>query len=160
MIIGKIIFICTGNTCRSVMAEKMFIKRIKNTGLKDVVVDSAGTHAMPYYAIVGDLKTVMDENSVDYAGHIPQMIDENIMKSSDLVIVMTKDHKEEISRRFPAYKDKVFLLTEYADDDNKNKDIIDPIGMSVETYRNVYKQIAENLDKLKEKLDEKSQKNR
>ena len=132
------------------MAEKIFQQLIKNTSFNGIEVDSAGTAAMPYYAIVGDLKAVMDEKGVNYAGHIPQMIDEGVMKSSDVILVMTNSHSEEIIYKYPEYKDKVFLLSEYAEGVEKNID--DPIGMGKEAYRKSFSEIKMYLEKIVEKL--------
>lgn len=150
MKLRKITFVCTGNTCRSVMAERTFRKLIKDTPLNDIEVDSAGVAAMPYYEIFGDLKEVMDENKIDYSGHVPRMIDKSIVGNSDVILVMTGAHKQEVDYRFPRDKDKVFLLSEYAD--GAREDIVDPIGLGKEAYRKSFKEISVYLKKLAEKL--------
>ncbi|MBN2406546.1 MAG: low molecular weight protein arginine phosphatase [Elusimicrobia bacterium] len=132
------------------MAHKLMENLIKGTELEYLEVDSAGTAAMPYYAIVGDLRTVMDENGINYTGHIPQMIDRDILESSDLILVMTKGHKSDIEYRFPAYGGKVYLLSEYAE--GRRKDIPDPIGMGVESYRETFKMIRFYVEELIERL--------
>lgn len=132
------------------MAEKTFQRLIKNTPLNNIEVDSAGTAAMPFYEIYGDLKEVMDENEIDYSGHTAKMIDKSIMDDSDIVLVMTRAHKQEVDYRFPGDKEKVFLLSEYAD--GAREDVMDPIGLGKEAYRNSFEEIRKYLVKLVEKL--------
>jgi protein-tyrosine phosphatase len=132
------------------MAEKTFQKLIKNTSLEEIEVNSAGIAAMPHYTIWGELKEVMDENEIDYSGHIPQMVDKSIMKNSDIIFVMTRMHKREIVSRFPKYRDKVFLLSEYVN--GIEEDIADPIGLGREAYRRSFEDINRYLEKLVEKL--------
>src|SRR3989339_972981 len=150
MRIKKIVFVCTGNTCKSVMAHKIFEQLIKNTALENLEVDSAGTAAMPYYAILGVLKEVMDEHRVDYSGHIPKMIDREILESADYVVVMTEGHREDINFAFPGFEGKLFLLSELAV--GEKKDIPDPIGLGVESYRNTFKIINKYAVKFLERL--------
>ncbi|MFC2061523.1 low molecular weight protein arginine phosphatase [Elusimicrobiota bacterium] len=150
MEVKKITFVCTGNTCRSVMAQKIFERLIKDTELSELETDSAGTAAMPYYAIVGEIKQVMDENEVDYSGHIPKKIDQDILKDSSIVLVMTETHREDILMAYGDYDDKIFLLSEYAEGDIK--DIADPIGMGVETYRESFIEIKDYIEKIIERL--------
>ncbi|MFH1415305.1 MAG: low molecular weight protein arginine phosphatase [Elusimicrobiota bacterium] len=151
MQIRKVTFVCTGNTCRSVMAERSFKKMIEASPIESILADSAGTAAMPHYAIIGDLKAVMDEKGIDYSGHKPRLLNMGIMKETDLVLAMTEEHKVEIVYRFPEEKEKVFMLSEYVS--GEYVDISDPIGLGVEAYRESFDEISEYLIKLKEKLE-------
>ncbi len=152
MKIERITFVCTGNTCRSVMAERVFKDMVRETPLAGIIIDSAGTAAMPNYAIIGDLKVVMDEEGIDYSGHAPRMISKKIVKTTDLMLTMTSSHKEQIKYMYPEYREKIFLLSEYAD--GNEKDILDPIGLGKDTYRKAFKEIGGYLEKLMEKLNE------
>jgi protein-tyrosine phosphatase len=138
------------------MAEKIFESLIKNTHLKEIEVNSAGTAAMSHHAIMADLKEVMDQNKIKYTGHLPQRLDKNIMEKSDLILVMTRSHKEEVSWRFPQFKNKVLLLSEYSD--NEQRDIIDPIGQGKDAYRKAFGDIKDYLIKLVEKLSNEPEK--
>lgn len=153
----KITFICTGNTCRSVMAHKILEKELSDSGNTEYEVDSAGTAAMPFYAIIGDLKTVMDENEIDYSGHTPKLVDEKIIEESDEVVVMTKDHKRILLQKFPQYESRISLLSDIAD--KGEIDIPDPIGMGVAEYRKTYKIIKKYVEKLMEKINEQAEEN-
>lgn len=132
------------------MAEKMFIEMVKLAQLEGIGADSAGTAAMPHYAIIGDLKVVMDENKIDYSGHRPRMISGGIIKNTDLVLTMTESQKEEIRYKFPEYRDKVLLLSEFAV--GSIEDVEDPIGLGKEAYVRAYKQIDFYLEKIAEKF--------
>ncbi|MGM0441773.1 MAG: low molecular weight protein arginine phosphatase [Elusimicrobiota bacterium] len=150
-----ITFVCTGNTCRSVMAERILKDMAKNYGLKNFKIQSAGTAAMPHYSIFGDLARVMEENELDYSDHTPTRINEEIMKSSDLVLVMTQKHKNFLSRAF-GYEEKTFLLTEFSG--RGRHDITDPIGRGLEAYRKAFKEIKENLKDIIERMQDEFEK--
>ena len=150
----KIIFICTGNTCRSVMAERIFESLKKANGLENIMADSAGIAAMPHYAIVGDLKDVMDEKGIDYSGHQAKMINQHLVQESRLLLVMTKSHKDYLITKFSNMADKVMLLREYAIDDQK--DIIDPIGLGKDAYRQAFQEIEICVKELIRKLKDES----
>lgn len=143
-------FICTGNTCRSVMGEKILSKMVREKGLSGLNVQSAGTAAIPGYSIYGDLKTALDIKGIEYSGHIPRMVDRNIMEESDIILAMTREHSGYLKERFSEYADKVFMLSEFAG--AGREDIPDPIGQGVETYLRVYDSIEEYLVKMKERL--------
>ena len=79
------------------MAEYAFKKLVKGTTIDYIKINSAGTAAMPHYIIFGDLEDVMNENELNYHGHSPTMINEDILKETDIALVMTCFHKEEIT---------------------------------------------------------------
>jgi protein-tyrosine phosphatase len=150
MEINKITFVCTGNTCRSVMAEKIFERMARGTELENIESDSAGTAAMSHYRVFGDLKEVIEENGLSADGHVPKMISRFIIEESDLVVVMTESHRKNIMERFPGCDDKVFLLSEFAGEGRK--DVTDPIGRGIEVYRQTFNEIKEYMNKVIERL--------
>ena len=151
----KVTFVCTGNTCRSVMAEYLFKRMLKDAEIDDIEVGSAGTAAMPHYSIFGELAEVFEENGLEYTDHTPTMINRKILKESDLLLVMTKNHKKYINKWFPGYEEKVYLLTEFSG--AGKDDVKDPIGQGIEAYREAYEEIKENLEKIIEKLTDEKQ---
>ena len=132
------------------MAEYAFKKLVKGTPIEYIKINSAGTAAMPHYTIFGDLEEVMNENGLDFHGHSPTLLNEDILKETDLALVMTCFHKEEINRRFSHYKDKVFLLSGYVD--GVDKDIDDPLGQGKDAYERTYNIIERYLERLVDKL--------
>ena len=82
------------------------------------------------------------------------MIDENILNTSGIVLVMTSDHKEEINLKFPGYENKVFLLSEYTE--GAKTDIPDPIGMGKDAYRESFRIIKYYTQELIERLKNES----
>ncbi len=146
----KITFVCTGNTCRSVMAQQMLRNALRREGINNVEVDSAGTAVYPGYAIIGDLKAVMDEKKVEYSGHSPRMIDQEIIDDTELILAATSAHVEEIKSRFNVPRGKVRLLSAYAA--GEINDIEDPIGCGKGAYERVYEHIDKYIEKITEML--------
>ncbi|MGM0568607.1 MAG: low molecular weight protein arginine phosphatase [Elusimicrobiota bacterium] len=146
----KITFVCTGNTCRSVMAEKILSGYLEKNNIKEVEVDSAGTAAYPHYAIVGDLKKVMDKKGIDYSGHMAENISRDLIESSDLILAMTSDHINTIRARFDVQQDKLYLLSYYAE--GVYEDIPDPIGKGRAAYEETYEVIKNYIEKITEKI--------
>ena len=146
----RITFVCTGNTCRSVMAEKVFNKMLRDKGIEGAMADSAGTAAMSHYSIYGDLELVFDEKGVEHGGHTPRRVDRAIMEEADLVLVMTRGHREFLLEFFPEHSGKVYMLSEYAE--GTEEDVPDPIGQGVEAYRRAYCEIERYLENVIERI--------
>lgn len=151
----KILFVCTGNTCRSVMAQGLLQKILKEKGIENVEVRSAGIAALPSYGIYGVLEKILREENIEISNHRPNQITVDIVRDSDLILVMERRHKEAILEMAPEVKDRVFLLKEFAGE-TENLDIPDPIGQPEDVYRKRLLEIKQYLLKILDKVKDKS----
>ena len=150
----KIMFICTGNICRSAMAEAMLKKMLQENKKENIEVYSSGLSADN-----GDIPTqnaidVMKEYGIDLKNHRAVNINYSNIKEMDLILCATLSHKLFVIRLYPELKDKIFTLKEYVEqkDDIYGIDIKDPWGYNIETYRECAKEIEIALKKLIEKI--------
>ena len=148
----KVMFICTGNICRSAMAHLMLEKRAKEEGREDIEVYSCGV-----YAENGDVPTyegvqVMKEYGIDISKHRATNIRNSNIKDMDVILCATRRHKDAVIYMYPELKDKIYTMKEYAGYDRNNLDIPDPWGYGIETYRNCVKEIENCIEKYLEKI--------
>jgi protein-tyrosine phosphatase len=107
----NVLFVCTGNTCRSPMAEALLRKMAEEAGVA-VQVKSAGIHALPGQPASGETMQVLPDHGLEQ--HRSQPVMDEHLAWSDVVLTMTRGHKEALISRFPQYLDKVYTLKEYA----------------------------------------------
>jgi len=139
----KILFVCTGNTCRSPMAQAMAAQLL---GEKFDVI-SAGLMAMPNSAASAHAIAVMNERNIDLSKHKSQLVTEALIKESDLILTMTTSHKEALLQ---SAGNKVHTLGEYA---GSNTSVSDPFGGDLKVYRACADEIYELLEKIKQSLE-------
>jgi protein-tyrosine-phosphatase len=133
------------------MAQGLFKNMLREEGIKDVKVSSAGIAALPSFAIYGVLEKVLKEEDIEISNHKPTRVTPQIVKDADLILVMEKRHKEAILEIAPEVKNRVFLLKKFAGE-KKNLDIPDPIGQPEEAYRSRLEEIREYLMKILKKI--------
>lgn len=152
-ITGKktVLFVCTGNSCRSVMAEYLLKSRIQ--GRDDVEVISAGTGVFLRSTASSETIAVLHEEGIDASGHISQPINTILLKKTDLIIVMTKGHRIQVLERVPVIEKRVYLLKEFANIPSNGQvdlDILDPIGKPRESYKECLREIKGAINKIEE----------
>ncbi|CCQ94989.1 Low molecular weight protein-tyrosine-phosphatase ywlE [[Clostridium] ultunense Esp] len=146
----KVLFVCTGNTCRSPMAEALLRHLVGD----EMEVKSAGILAFEGSPASPHAIQVMEERGIEL-NHTARQIDEPLMSWADLILTMTIGHKRSLQNHFPQYTDKVFTLKEYAHSLSQDGsispdsplDIDDPFGGDVEQYRKAAQDIEEALKK-------------
>ncbi len=129
----KILLVCTGNTCRSVMAQGIMQEILQEMGAdsKLIRVSSAGVAAYPGEKASKEALLVMEEIGIDMSRHYARPLAESLVGEADLIIAMTRGQKKIITSVFLATEDKVMTLKELAGEEG---DIEDPVGRSQDFY--------------------------
>jgi glycine hydroxymethyltransferase len=142
-----ILFVCTGNICRSPMAEGLFRKVLK--GRSDYRVISAGLGAMGGQPPSTHAVRAVKELGIDISGQRSRMLTPELVDQADFIFGMTHSHVDTINLLFPHAADKTFLVREFDETlDLFEKDISDPIGGSYEVYLNCRDQIEQGIVSL------------
>jgi RpiB/LacA/LacB family sugar-phosphate isomerase len=139
-----ILFVCTGNICRSPMAEGLF--RHATTGRMDCEVLSAGVGAMEGQPPSSHAVRALKELGIDISQQRSRMLTPELVERADFIFGMTHSHVDSITLLFPHAAEKTFLLREFDETlDDFEKDISDPIGGSYETYAYTRDQIEQGI---------------
>lgn len=137
----KVIFVCTGNTCRSPMAEVIFKDLVNG-----VEVTSAGTYASYGQKASPNAVRVCEKYGLDLTGHRSKNVGGLKIAEDDLILTASTSHKNDLSDFYPEVE--IHTIKEYAK--CKSPDIADPIGGNCEKYENCFLEIKKALEKIVE----------
>ena len=143
----NILFICSGNTCRSAMAAAIMDKLATERNL-DIRIESAGLFAFEGEGASENAVETLKKYDIDLSYHRSKAVTADLINQSDLILTMTAAHKDAL---IPFASDKTFTLTEYV---GAAGDISDPYGGGLETYEKTAEELYELLENLADKLSE------
>ena len=150
-----ILFVCTGNTCRSPMAERLMKHLLaKRLGVAESELPtagfrilSAGTGAGHGGAAAAEAEIAVRELGGDLGGHRSQPVSISMAEESDRIFVMTEGHRQVLVEWMPDLAERIALL------DPSGRDVGDPIGASLEIYREIARRIRQCLERRLEELN-------
>lgn len=153
-----VLFVCTGNTCRSPMAEGALRKLLDKERPDKFEVISAGIAAgdgFPATLYAQEAAKVWD---VDISGHGSQPLTSQIVGRSDLIFAMSPRHHRQVLSIDSAAADRTFLLKSFPDNSSQGEGVEDPIGQSLDRYNQTFLEIGEwlgrHLDEIVKQIDE------
>ena len=149
----RVVFVCTGNTCRSPMAAALFERYVREEpGLAacDVQVASAGLHAAAGAPAAPEAVRALRAVGLSLEGHRARPFDDELA-ACDVILAMTERQKAEIILRYPQAAANVFTLKEYAGEADR-RDIADPFGQDDAVYEATRREIEEAVRRAVKRL--------
>lgn len=165
---GSVVFICTGNICRSPIGERVLTGMAERAGLS-VASSSAGVGAMNGHAMHPYAIEVLDENGYDTTSFESRYLRPPILQAADLVLCLTRDHRAAAQQLLPVRWKRMFTVTEFAelvdlsgdatldeiiasrsqiDTNSSHLDIKDPMGRPKEDFERVFGEIEPRVATL------------
>ena len=155
--IQSILFVCTGNTCRSPLAEGFLKKLLERNSLRRIEIGSAGLTAFPGSPASFQALRVARENSLSLEKHQARLVTPELIDQADLIVVMEPGHRRQLLDLHPQAAGKILLLRHFARYGSRERGIPDPYGLNLEVYRFCFEDIKECVKSLHEWLLEAGQ---
>jgi len=144
----SVLFVCTGNTCRSVIAKGLLEKKLKESGKSDIEVLSAGIMMFEGMFASEGARLVLAKEGIDVALHRSRSITLQMLRKSDIILVMEKLQESRVLEMAPDVKNRLFLLKEFAKIEDTSLDIEDPIGRDEGFYESIFSVIKEAVERV------------
>lgn len=145
----NLLFVCTGNTCRSPMAEALARHGIRERGWGEVDVASAGVAALAGSPASPEVAQVLTEAGVEAPVHEARELTPEVVEWADAIFVMSYSHMDAVEAM--GGEGRVALVTEYLPGEQGRRPVVDPIGGGLDVYRTTRDQLGRAVDAL---LDE------
>lgn len=154
--VKSVLMVCTGNTCRSAMAEGLLRKWLKDHNCGGIKIASAGIATIAGMMASSNAVEVMKREHVDISSHRAQVVSGHLIKEFDLILCMEPVHIQTIKELLPEAEERVHLLLEYAYEGEaekpKNLWVTDPIGKPKEVYESVLMTLKDAIERVGKKI--------
>ncbi|MBE0478336.1 threonylcarbamoyl-AMP synthase [Candidatus Aerophobetes bacterium] len=148
----NILFVCTANMCRSVMAEAILKSFLTRRNYDKVKVASAGIHALAFFAPSGTTIQTMKKRGIDVSSYFSSPLTSEVVGSSDVIFVMEKKHQQHILQFYPEAANKIWLLKKFSR--GKDEEVLDPTGACEEAYQETACELEEEIKRIMERIFE------
>lgn len=147
----NLLFVCTGNTCRSPMAAAIAEKETRRRGWHHVAIRSAGSGAIDGAHATAETVQVLKEQGIETADHFSEMLTAEHVRWADLILAMSLAHIQAVSDLGGA--EKVALITDFLEGDDVSTGVEDPYGAGIDAYRRTFVQLEQAVMGLMSRLE-------
>lgn len=154
MVTKRVLFVCTGNTCRSPMAEAIFRRATRDR--QDYQVKSAGVSASNGTPCSLDTRNVCADLELEIEDFTSQVVTEELLEEATHVFTMTKGHLAALEEGYPQFSAKYYLVCEFVEIEGKGfgADVPDPIGMGPAAYQDTCRVLEKAIPAIIAYLDQ------
>jgi len=145
LMVRNVILVCTGNICRSPMAEALLAQRLADRGIS---VSSAGVAALVYHPADPLAQRVMEEHGFDITAHRARQAKREQLFQADLILTLDQTHSDWLRTRFPELQGRVLKLARW----RNNADIEDPYRQPKEVFDRAFDEISVCVDDWADKI--------
>ena len=147
----RLLFVCTGNTCRSPLAEGIARRLIADRALTDLEVESAGTSAWPDAPASDGSLLVAMEHGIDLGEHRARQLSPEIVSIADLILAMGPHHLDRVEAL--AGMERSWLLTAYAGGAGNGRPVSDPFGGDLDVYRATFDELEREIGGILDRVE-------